>query len=88
MSDLSGAINVVLFLIVRPQLLLFPRPEELDGPEIEIASQGTGPAIVTDTTNLQHWRRGPEPTTTALADEGFRHNAALSRSSSRRTDDI
>ncbi|KAI0276653.1 hypothetical protein BGY98DRAFT_934940 [Russula aff. rugulosa BPL654] len=30
---LSGAINVVLFLITRPQLLLFPRPRELDGQE-------------------------------------------------------
>jgi hypothetical protein len=31
MFYLSGAINVSLFLIIRPILLLFPRPEELDG---------------------------------------------------------
>jgi hypothetical protein len=30
MFYLSGAINVLLFLIIRPELLLFPRPEELD----------------------------------------------------------
>jgi hypothetical protein len=29
MFYLSGAINVLLFLIIRPELLLFPRPEEL-----------------------------------------------------------
>jgi hypothetical protein len=31
--NLSGAINVLLFLIVRPQLLLFPRPEDFNEPE-------------------------------------------------------
>jgi len=30
MFYLSGAINVLLFLIIRPRLLLFPRPKELD----------------------------------------------------------
>jgi hypothetical protein len=33
MFYLSGAINVLLLLIVRPRLLLFPRPKELDGQE-------------------------------------------------------
>ena len=31
MFYLSGTINVLLFLVIRPMLLLFPRPEELDG---------------------------------------------------------
>ncbi|KAN0105262.1 hypothetical protein V8E52_011201 [Russula decolorans] len=31
--NLSGAINVLLCLIVRPRLLLFPRPKVLDGQE-------------------------------------------------------
>jgi len=31
MFNLSGAINVLLFLIIRPRLLLFPRPKELEG---------------------------------------------------------
>ncbi|KAI0276657.1 hypothetical protein BGY98DRAFT_984911 [Russula aff. rugulosa BPL654] len=48
MFNLSGAINVVLFLIARPRLLLFPRPEELPEPEIELARQGTGSAIFSD----------------------------------------
>jgi hypothetical protein len=30
MFYLSGAINVLLFLIIRPGLLLFSRPEQLD----------------------------------------------------------
>ncbi len=41
MFCLSGAINVLLFLIIRPGLLLFPRPEELAEPEIKLAPQGT-----------------------------------------------
>jgi hypothetical protein len=48
MFNLSGAINVVLFLIARPRLLLFPRPKELAEPEIELARQGTGSAIFSD----------------------------------------
>jgi len=36
--NLSGAINVLLFLIVRPHLLLFPHPEELREPQVEAAS--------------------------------------------------
>ncbi|KAI0265241.1 hypothetical protein BGY98DRAFT_1036899 [Russula aff. rugulosa BPL654] len=38
MFNLSGAINVVLFLIARPRLLLFP----------QLARQGTGSAIFSD----------------------------------------
>jgi len=32
MFSLSGAINVLLFLIIRPRLLLFAPPEELGEP--------------------------------------------------------
>jgi hypothetical protein len=87
MFNLSGAINVLLFLIVRPQLLLFPRPEELSGPDIELAPQleGTGSGIFTDPGKFQH---SPEPTSAALAEEGPRHGATLSHINSRRSDDI
>jgi hypothetical protein len=56
MFNLSGAINVLLFLIFKPQLLLFPRPDELPHPEIEL-----------ETAKSEH---GSEPTTAGLADEG------------------
>ena len=45
MFNLSGFINVLLFLIARPGLLLFPRPKELPEPGIELSCQGTYPAI-------------------------------------------
>jgi hypothetical protein len=83
MFYLSGAINVLLFLMARPHLLLFPRPEELPGPDMELALQGTGSAIFSDRANFQH---GPEPT---LVYDGSRNSPALSRISSRRMlDDI
>jgi hypothetical protein len=82
MFYLSGAINVLLFLIIRPGLLLFPRPEELAEPEIELAPQGTGPAILSDTAQVQH---SPEPSTSAaLGDEVSRINATPSPVRSRR----
>jgi hypothetical protein len=62
---LSGAINVVLFLITRPQLLLFPRPKEIDGQEMELTQEYTGPAIFSDKETFQ---RSPEPTSAALGD--------------------
>jgi hypothetical protein len=68
MFNLSGTINVLLFLIIKPELLLFPRPEDLGRPEMELAPQGAA--------NVQH---GAEPSTTALVD-----NAALSRVNSGR----
>jgi hypothetical protein len=45
--NLSGVVNVLLFLIVRPRLLLLPRLKELDGQKIQSTPtrQGTGPAI-------------------------------------------
>ena len=69
MFHLSGAINVLLFLIIRPGLLLFPRPTQLDEQEMQLTQQeDTGPAIFSDTEKLQ---RGPEQTpAAALEDEG------------------
>ena len=46
MFNLSGAIDVLLFLNVRPHLLLFPRPERLAEPDIELAPQGTRSAAL------------------------------------------
>jgi len=56
MFSLSGAINVILFLIFKPRLLLFsrPEPEELGEPEIELVPQGSGSAIFTGTKEFQH----------------------------------
>lgn len=88
MFNLSGAINVLLFLIVRPQLLLFPRPEKLAEPDMELAPpQGTSSAMFSDIAEFQH---SPEPTLVALlVDEGSRNSAAQSRASFRRiSDDI
>jgi len=87
LSDLSGAINVLLFLIVRPQLLLFPRPEELAEPDIELPNQGNNPAVFTDIARIQH---SPERTLAAqLVDEGPRTGTVQARVNSRRiSDDI
>ena len=88
MFYLSGAINVLLFLIIRPGLLLFPRPKKLDEQEIQVTHtpQGTGPAIISDTAQFQH---SPEPTSAALEDGSSRGIAALSHVNSRRlSDDI
>ena len=65
MFHLSGAINVLLFLIIRPGLLLFPRPERLDEQEIQLTPQDTGPAIFSDKEKFQH---SSEPTSAALGD--------------------
>jgi hypothetical protein len=78
MFSLSGAVDVLLFLIVRPQLLLFPRPEKLAQPDMALAPQGTSrSAIVSE--------HSPEPTSAALlVDEDSRNSAAQPRASSRR----
>jgi hypothetical protein len=81
MFYLSGAINVVLFLIIRPELLLFPRPKKLDGEEIQVIQlnptpRGTAPAIIPDRANVQH---SPERTSAALGHEGSRAGATPSR---------
>ena len=84
MFHLSGAINVLLFLIVRPELLLFPRPRQLDELEIELTPQeDTGPAIFSDPAKFQ---LSPEPISARLEDEGPGDNAVeieLARLSSR-----
>jgi hypothetical protein len=86
MFNLSGVIDVLLFLIIRPQLLLFPRPKELDRQEIQLNFQGTGPASFSDTEKFQH---SSEPTSaTLMVDEGSRNCATQSRVSSRLSDDI
>jgi hypothetical protein len=74
MFNLSGAINVLLFLIARPHLLLFPRPEKLAEPVMEFTLQGTSTAIFADRANFQH---SPEPTLAALVvGEGSRNSPA------------
>ncbi len=51
--SLSGAINVLIFLIARPQLLLFSEPE------VEVGhSSTTGSAISPDTAQYNH---SPKP---------------------------
>ncbi len=63
------------------ELLLFPLPNELGGEEIELALQGTGPAIFSDKVELRH---SPEPTSRGQGNEGSRDSATPSRISSRR----
>ncbi len=83
---LSGAIDVILFLIIRPELLLFSRREEVTEPEIELASesQGTGSAILSNAMKSQN---RPEPTSMDRGDEGSRDSAGVSRVGSGRTSD-
>jgi hypothetical protein len=78
MFNLSGAINVLLFLIARPKLLLFPRPEKLAEQDMELAPQGTRRSAIFS-------EHSPEPTSAALlVDEDSRNSVAQSRASSRR----
>ena len=69
MFNLSGALDVILFLIIRPELLLFSRPRVLDEQEVLLTSapQGTGLAIISDREKLQH---SPEPSTSAVLGDG------------------
>ena len=46
MFNLSGAINVLLFLIVRPHLLLFTPPGELVEPMVEHANPTTSSVLL------------------------------------------
>lgn len=82
--NLSGTINVLLFLIVRPQLLLFSPPDDFI--EADAASLGqptTGSALFNDTTEIYH--HSPQPTGRAPVDDGEweppldGNNVALSR---------
>ena len=81
--NLSGAINVLLFLIVRPQLLLFNPPESDDFSEPEVADLGqstTGSAIFTEAAKYTH---SPQRIEMGLEDDGDPplngNNVALSR---------
>ena len=58
--NLSGAINVLLFLIVRPELLLFTPPHKITDPS-------TSSAILAERANYHH---SPQPTEKKLADDG------------------
>ena len=73
---LSGAINVLLFLIIRPELLLFPRPEQLDEQETQLTHQGdNGPVISSDKAKFHH---SPEPTLAVLGEGGSNDSATPS----------
>jgi hypothetical protein len=70
MFYLSGAINVLLFLIIKPGLLLFPRPRQLDEQEMELTPQeDTGAANSSVTAEFQH---SPEPSSASLGDESMK----------------
>ena len=62
LHDLSGAINVLLFLVVRSELLLFTPPERV--PESKFVDPSTSPAILTETIN---YNLSPQPTGRELA---------------------
>ena len=85
--NLSGAINVLLFLIFKPELLLFSRPDQLTQPDhelVQVVSAGNDSGILMDAQNIQH---SPESTTKVLA--GDSDGTGLSRVNSKRTlDDI
>jgi len=74
--NISGAINVLLLWVVRPNLLLLTRPEELEEPEIALSPVHAGAGVLSDTAKYQH---SPEPSPAALAD----NNPPLSHVSSR-----
>ncbi|KAH9002022.1 hypothetical protein EDB86DRAFT_2827471 [Lactarius hatsudake] len=87
MFNLSGAINVLLFLIVRPRLLLFSPPEEFS--EAELGHPTTDSTIFPDTAKYSH---SQQPTGMGLADDAGDgvwnpiidgNNVALSRINSR-----
>ena len=51
MFNLSGAVNVLLFLIVRPHLLLFPPPEMLVEPIVQLENPTTSSVLFPDAHN-------------------------------------
>ena len=65
MFHLSGAVNVLLFLIVRPHLLLFTPPEEFGEPKVELAGPNTSSAIIPDMVKYYD----PKPQLTGLGEE-------------------
>ncbi|KAI9463567.1 hypothetical protein BJY52DRAFT_921209 [Lactarius psammicola] len=94
MFNLSGAINVLLFLIVRPKLLLFSPPKEFSEPDVELRHSSTGSTIFPDSNH------SPQPTGVRLIEDvgngvwnptlqGSGNSVAPSRVDSRpRSDDI
>jgi hypothetical protein len=96
MFTLSGAINVLLFLIIRPQLLLFPGPRKAAEPEEQRSPLNTGPVILLNT--IQHERssetRGMGPVDDLeerpqnFAFEGSRNHEASGVGPTPRFDDI
>ncbi|KAF8261258.1 hypothetical protein EI94DRAFT_1746329 [Lactarius quietus] len=66
MFNLSGAINVLIFLIVRPHLLLFTPPEELGEAKVEIANPSTSSAILS---NMDKYDHSPQSMGTGLMDD-------------------
>ena len=65
MFTLSGAINVLLFLIIRPRLLLFPGPRMVAEPKAQKSDLNTGLAIPLNT--IQH---EPSSETTGMGPVG------------------
>ena len=53
MINLSGAVNVLLFLVIRPELLLFPPPEMHTELETEMPHLKASPAILPDTVQYE-----------------------------------
>jgi len=96
MLNLSGAINVVLFLIITPKLLLFAPPEVPTELETEMSHLKTDPAIRPDTVQYQY-QHSPETTRVGVVDEleerswnftfeSFRDSGALFRTGSTQRD--
>jgi hypothetical protein len=54
MLNLSGAINVLLFLTIRPQLLLFAPPHKATEPDAQIPHLNTGPVIILRAVQCEH----------------------------------
>ena len=70
MLNLSGAIDVLLFLIVRPHILLFTSPEEPGEPNVELANPSASSTIFPDMVND---KQSPQPTGTRLTDDAWRN---------------
>jgi len=67
--NLSGAVNVLLFLIVRPQLLLFPSPEDFSEPEAVVLVQPTTGSAIFFEAEKYH-RHSPQLIGMELRDDG------------------
>ena len=83
MRQLAGAINVFLFLVVRPQLLLFTPPEETIQPELEFARRSMSSAILPDTAAYNHSLQAAEKGVASGSGERSGNSATLSRVSYR-----